>query len=375
MKTEQRPPIDEELIVTSNQRLGRRVPDLIVRGRHEREILAMAPAMTCDRVHWSTVEPCDLPALVRDLGDQVWTRQWSDGQYRIWVPAGMGYQTRDRVRDWSQQHGVEIVNARVEEAVPFRDLDSIPDGLMTEMLAECTAWLFSRSYGIRRKLATELDLVQDEDVRSLMYLFIHDHADRFDADRTGRNGTLNFTAFMFGKIRTWPQDAARAAYGRTLVGDRIALHRANEAAMTASGRAASETDRALALGVTVTELRRRQDAISTLSNLRNYQEIIVGETDMDSVAAGRREGSSAGSDGPESYARAAAVTRALLDAVCDDDANSRRAQDPLALTCAYMTFWEGLNRAELARALEILPKTATAALKRALAQMDATELL
>jgi hypothetical protein len=362
----------EEVIVTAQQRLGRRVPDLVIRGMHEREILEHAPAMVCDRIHWESIDGCDMPSLVAYLGEHAFTRQWSDGQCRVWVPAGAGYESRDRIRLWAVERGVELVNARVEPKVPFRDLDSIPDELMPELIAACTAWLFSRSYLIRRKLVTELELIDDDDVLSLMYLFVHDHADRFDSGRSGRNGTLNFTAFMFGKMRTWPQDAARTAYGRTIVSDRIALHRAHERSLSAQGRLADEADRAIALSVTIPELRRREEAIATLSALRNHDELLGLESDRDMGTDMSMP--DAGSEAIDAYARATEVTLAILEAVSDDSPNARRSHDPLALAATYLTFWEGLNRAEVAKELEILPKTASAALTRVLAQLHASGL-
>ena len=302
-----------------------------------------------------------------ELGEGVFTRQWSDGQFRVWVPAGAGYAYREQIRAWALANGVELINARVEPNVPFRDLESIPDGLVPELIGACTEWLFARSYLVRRKLVSELELVEDEDVHSLMYLFVHDHADRFDSDRTGRNGTLNFTAFMFGKLRTWPQDAARAAYGRTIVSDRIALHRAHEQSMAAHGRSASETDRAAALGVSVAELRRREEAIATLAGLRNHDELIGWE--VDPGLASRLEGGEAGSEAVDAYDRAAEITRAILDAVTDDSAGARRPHDALALAATYLTFWEGQTRVEVARELEVLPKTASAALTRVLERL------
>ncbi|MDP2013388.1 MAG: hypothetical protein Q8L05_04095 [Actinomycetota bacterium] len=362
----------DEVIVTAQHRLGRKVPDLCVREMHEQQILDMAPAMTCDRIHWDAVDGCDMPALMEHLGPGVFTRQWSAGQFRVWVPQGAGYDFRDQIRVWAAANGVELVNARVEPKVPFRDLDSVPDGLIPELIGACTDWLFSRSYLVRRKLVTELELVEDDDVRSLMYLFVHDHADRFDSDRTGRNGTLNFTAFMFGKLRTWPQDAARTAYGRTIVSDRIALHRAQEHSLAAHGRSANETDKAAALGVTVMELRRREEAIATLAGLRNHEELIGWEVDR--VLGVDVDGGHSGSDGVDSYDRAAEITKAILEAVSDDSPNARRTHDPLALAATYLTFWEGQSRVQVAKELEILPKTASAALARVLERLHASGL-
>lgn len=366
--------LDDDVILTARNRLGRKVPDIVVRGMHERDILAMAPAAICDRIHWDTVEPFDIAPLLADLGPQARTRQWSDGQHRVWVPAGAGFETRERIREWCVRMEVEPVNLRVEQNVPFRDLDAIPDGLFPAMVAACVDWLYPHTYAVRHKIVAELDLIDDEDVRSLMYLFIHDHADRYDADRQGRNGTLNFTAFMFGKIRTWPQDAARTRFGRAVVSDRIALHRARESSLTTFGRDATEGERADALGVSVTELRRREDAISTLSSMRNYQELLGGDGDLDAWSGVQVAADVDVAEEAISYERDAAVTRAIIDAVSHPMPGSRREQDPLALAAVYLTFWEGLNRADVARELDVLPKSASAALSRVMERLEATDL-
>lgn len=216
-------PGDDDTIVTSTHRLGRRVPALVVDGLDESEILAFAPPMVCDRVHWDTVDDFDPAVLLPDLGMPGWTRRWSDGQHRVWVPEGRGYEAREVIREWCLAQGVEAVNLRVEAGVPFRDLDRIPGTLLPDLIAAAVDWLYPRLYAIRRKLVADLDLIDDQDVRSMMYLFVSDHADRYDAGREGRNGTLTFLAFMIGKLRTWPQDAARNAYGRGVVSDRMAL--------------------------------------------------------------------------------------------------------------------------------------------------------
>jgi hypothetical protein len=365
--------LDDDAVMTAANRIGRRVPDLIVQGIHERDILAMAPAMTCDRVYWSTVEDFDVSALLPELGMRAFTRRWSDGQHRLWVQAGEGYRARDLVRQWCQDHGVEAVNIRVETNVPFRDLDSIPGSLVPDLIAACVDWLYPRTYSVRRRLMTELDLVNADDVRSMMYLFVHDHADRFDADREGRNGRLNFTAFMFGKVRTWPQDAVRAAYGRTLVGDRLILHRVADDISAREGRLPSEVERADALGVSVTELRRREESINALASVRNYRSIWDEETEDGREARGVRDEIDV-SEEATTHGRDAALTRALLDAVMVDGAGGRKGCDPLALAATYLTYWEGLNRTEVAQELEILPKTASAALNRVMERIDPASL-
>ena len=363
---------NEDRILTSGNRWGRRIPDLVVRGLTEGDIWAMAPTMACDRVHWDTDEPLDVTDLLPHLPDPAWTRAWSDGQHRIWVPEGQGLEARETVRALCADRGLEAFNLRVEPGVPFRDLDLIDPGLRAELFAAAVEWLYPRMLQVRRRLVGELDLVDDDDVQQMMYLFVSDMADRYDADREGKNGSLNFLTYLMGKMRTWPQDLARAAYGRTAIADRIAMNRAADAVMSTAGHAPSEAELAAQLGVTVTELRRREQAVATLSSFRNYaslsedplegpgQALAVDEADVESDAL--------------DYARNAALTRAIMSAVHDPATSGRRSQDPLALAALYLTYWEGLSRADVARELEVLPKTVSAATARALESIDAEDL-
>lgn len=364
----------DDLILTASNRVGRKVPDIVIRGQHERDILALAPAMTCDRVHWSTVDDFDVDQLLPEIGMPAFTRSWSDGQHRVWVEAGQGHAARERIRDWCLANDVEAVNIRVEASVPFRDLDSIPGTLVPELIAACVDWLYPRTHAIRRRLEAELDLVSDDDVRSMMYLFVHDHADRYDADREGRNGTLNFIAFMFGKIRTWPQDAARAAYGRTVVSDRVVLHRIADEVSGSMGRLPTEAERAQALGVSVTDLRRREESISALSSMRNHRSLDDDGSDGDVGYAVQVADDTDVAVDAIAFGRDAALTRALVQAVTPRDAKGRTKADPLALAAVYLTYWEGLSRADVARELDVLPKTASAAISRVVDRVDAADL-
>jgi len=359
--------LSDDLILTAQNRVGRRVPALEVDGLTETEILALAPAMVCDRVHWDTVEDFDartlLPAL-HAAGFEAWSRQWSDGQHRVWVPSGRGYEARELIKEWSTEHEVEAVNARVETSVPFRDLDRIPGALLADLIAAAVDWLYPRMVAVRRRLVADLELIDDEDVRSMMFLFVSDHLDRFDADRTGRNGTLTLLAFLIGKLRTWPADLARSAYGRGVVADRLSIAKAGEAIAAREQRAATEAELADALGISVTDLRQREQAITTLSSMRNYASwdddgddtvITVQVADDVDVEAQAAE-----------HDRNARLTRAIMAAVNDPDSTGRRAQDPLALAAVYLSFWEDLSRPDVARELDVLPKTAAAAIARVL---------
>ena len=365
----------DEWVIASTHRIGHRLPNLVVRGLDEREIFDFAPTLVCDRVHWDTVDEFDARAVLPALGPDAYTRQWSDGQHRVWVPAGTGHEARETICAWCADHDIEPVNMRVESKVVFRDVDLIPDGLLPELVAATVDWLYPRSYAIRRKIVADLELVEDEDVRSMMFLFIYDHVDRFDSGRQGANGTLNFTAFMMGKLRTWPQDAARTAYGRAIVSDRVAVSRAAESIAINEMRSSTEIDRANALGTSVTDLRRREAAIATLSSLRNHQSLAVGShgsDDMDTVEVSSDVDVEADAT---SYDHCAAITRAVMAAVNDPSGRGRRAQDPLALAAVYLSFWEGLSRPQVARELEVLPKTANAAVNRVLEQVKAADLL
>jgi hypothetical protein len=359
-------PTDDDTIVTATHRVARKVPNLVVDGIDERDILAHAPPMVCDRVHWDTVDPFDAHALLADLGMEAYCRQWSDGQHRVWVPEGRGYEAREVIREWCIAHEVEAVNIRVEAKVPFRDLDRIPGTLLPDLVAAAVEWLYPRLYAIRRKIVADLDLIDDQDVRSMMYLFVSDHADRYDAGREGRNGTLNFLAFMIGKLRTWPQDAARNAYGRGVVSDRQTLSRAADVIAATEQRPATEDELAGALRTSVTDLRRREQAISTLAGMRNYQSLVSESSDSDQLDTVQVASDVDVEFDATAHQRNAQLTRSIMAAVNNPGSSGRRAQDPLALAAVYLSFWEDLSRPDVARELEVLPKTSAAAVARVL---------
>ena len=59
----------------------------------------------------------------------------------------------------------------------------------------------------------------------------------------------------------------------------------------------------------------------------------------------------------------------------DPASTAKRAQDPLALAAVYLSFWEDLSRPEVARELDVLPKTAAAAVNRVLEHVEQSDLL
>ena len=367
--------LDEDVIVTANHRIGRRIPDMVVGDLTEREILAMAPAMVCDRIHWSTAEPLNLTTLIEDLPLEARTRAWSDGQSRIWVNDGQGQQARELIRQWCDEHGVEVMNMRVESAVPFRDIDSIPGELFAQLLLATTDWLFPRTFAIRRKLVADLELIDDDDTRSMMYLFISDHADRFDADRVGKNGTLNFASFMLGKLRKWPQDAARAAWGRTLIDDHMHLNQAIDDSIATLHRRPTESELATRMKTSVGDLRKRELAVAEVSGMRNYDSIITGGMGEDAQGVDAADSVDVAHDGT-SFQVDAMLTKAIIDSVMMPTATRGTSPaDPMALASVYLSFWGEMTRQELASELGVLPKTAAASVQRVISQVGAAGIL
>jgi hypothetical protein len=360
-----------EYIVTSTNRVGRKVPNMVVDGMDESEILAMAPSMVCDRVHWSTLEAFSATVIIPDLPIPGYTRQWSDGQHRIWVEEGRGFEAREFIRVWCIEHDVEAMNMRVEPGVPFRDIDAIPGDIFQRLLLATVDWLHPRCYSIRRRIVADFELLSDEDLRPMMYLFVSDHADRFDAGRIGKNGTLNLASFMLGKIRKWPQDAARAAYGRNLVDDHMHMNQAIDESMATAYRKPTEAELASRMKTSVADLRRREQSVAEFTGMRYHDVIVTGGTydDAEGVDA-------AGDVDVEMDAMAfqsdATLTRAILDAVRNPvTGRGSQGPDPLGLAAVFLSFWGEMTRQEVATSLQVLPKTAAAATQRVINQISA----
>ncbi|MGI9136433.1 MAG: hypothetical protein ACR2JS_05135 [Candidatus Nanopelagicales bacterium] len=366
---------NQDAIVTATHRIGRRIPDMVVGDLTERDILAMAPAQVCDRIHWSTVEPMSLTALISDLPFPAYTRAWSDGQSRVWVDEGRGHHAREVIKQWCDEHGVEVMNMRVESSVPFRDIDSIPGDVFAQLLLVTTDWLYPRTYAIRRKLVADLELIDDDDTRSMMYLFISDHADRFDADRVGKNGTLNFASFMLGKLRKWPQDAARAAWGRTLIDDHMHLNQAIDDSLATIHRRPTEPELAARMKTSVSDLRRREFAVAEVSGMRNYDSLVSGSMGQDHEGIDAPDSVDVSHDGT-SFQVDAILTKAIIDSVMEPiSTRGTSPGDPMALAAVYLSFWGELSRQELAAELGVLPKTAAAAVQRVITQVGAAGIL
>ena len=367
--------LNDDSIVTSTPRVDHRIPDMLVGNLTEREILAMAPSMVCDRIHWSTPEPMSLTALISDLPFQARTRAWSDGHSRIWVDEGHGQQAREFIRRWCEERDIEFVNMRVESGIPFRDVGSIPGDLFAQLLLATTDWLYPRTYAIRRKLVADLELIDDDDTRSMMYLFISDHADRFDSDRVGKNGTLNFASFMLGKLRKWPQDAARAAWGRTLVDDHMHINRAIDDSIASMHRRPTEAELAARMKTSVSDLRKRECAVAEISGMRNYESIITGSMGEDFEGVDTADSVDVALDST-SFQVDAMLTKSIIDSVMSPmAARGTSSADPMALAAVYLSFWGELSRQELAAELGVLPKTAAAAVQRVITQVSAAGVL
>lgn len=360
-----------EQIITASNRVGHRVPNMTVDGLDESEILSMAPSLVCDRVHWSTLEEFSARAILPDLPWLSFSRQWSDGQHRIWVPQGQGYEARERVKQWCIDHEIEALNMRVEPGVPFRDVDSIPGDLLQRLLLEVVDWLHPRCYAVRHRIVIDFDLLQDEDLRPMMYLFVSDHIDRYDADRIGKNGTLNLATFMLGKIRKWPQDAARAMYGRNLVDDHMHIAQAVDESIATVYRRPTESELAERMKTSVADLRRREQSVAEFTGMRYHDSIVTGGGFDEAGGVDAPSDIDVASDAT-SFAVDAMLTRAILEAARPQASGRHgRGSDPLGLAAIYLSFWGEMSRLEVASALSVLPKTASAACQRVINQMSA----
>lgn len=360
--------LDDDIIMTSTGRAGRRVPNMRVDELDETEILAFAPARVCDRIHWVTAEDLDPADLLPDLPEGCATRRWSDGQHRIWVPEGEGANLRPVIRELCESRGVEPANLRVEPSVPFRDVDAIPQALLQGLIVATVDWLYPRVYSVRRKIVADNELLSDEDLRSMMYLFVSDHIDRYDADRVGKNGTLNFATFMLGKIRTWPQDAARSLHGRTILDDHHQLNQALDSSLATEHRRPTEAELADRLHTDVADVRKRRQAVADFASMKYPESVVTGG------AYGPGEGVDLAddldvADEATSFHQDAQLTKAILAAVRNPvSGRGRSAPDPLGLAAVYLTFWGEMSRQQAANALDVLPKTITTATARVLGQ-------
>lgn len=360
-----------EQIITSKNRLGRMVPNMSVDGIDESEILAMAPALVCDRVHWSTLEEFDAASILPDLPWRSYSRKWSDGQHRIWVPEGQGYAARELIKEWCVDHEVEAMNMRVEPGVPFRDVDSIPSELLQRLLLEVVDWLHPRCHAVRRRIVIDFDLLQDEDLRPMMYLFVSDNIDRYDADRIGKNGTLNLATFMLGKIRKWPQDAARAVYGRNLVDDQMHLTQAVDESMATVFRRPTEAELATRMKTSVADLRKREQSVAEFTGMRFHDSIVTGGGFDEAGGVDMPSDTDVAADAT-SFAVDATLTRAIIDAArAPAGGRGGHGSDPLGLAAVYLSFWGEMSRQEVATTLSILPKTAGSASQRIINQISA----
>ena len=361
--------VEDGDIRTAGNRVGRRIPDMVVDGVNERDILDMAPSFLADRVHWTTEGAIDVTEMLHELPVHAYTRKWSDEQHRIWVKAGEGAIAREATKQWCIDRRIEPLNLRVESSVPFRDVESIPTHLFQGLILATVEWLYPRTYAIRRKLTEAFELIDDEDVHSMMYLFVSDHADRFDAGRVGKNGTLNFATFMLGKLRKWPQDAARTAYGRNVVDDRMYLNQHAESTLATEYRRPHEAELAQRLGTDITDLRQRQLTLATVSGMRHYQSIVGGGTDEHTREVDIADDELAESESL-SFATNAALTRELVHGACTVSSGRGKGRpDPLALAAVYLTFWEQLSRNDVAAEFELSAKSVNTAMSRLLGRV------
>jgi hypothetical protein len=191
----------------------------------------------------------------------------------------------------------------------------------------------------------------------------------------GRNGTLNFASFMLGKLRKWPQDAARAAWGRAFVDDHMHLNQAIDDSLATKHRRPTENELAERMKTTVSDLRKRERAVAEVSGMRNYDLITTGSMGEDSEGIDASDRVDVAMDGT-SFQVDAMLTKSIIDTVIGPASTRGSAPaDPMALVAVYLSFWGELSRQELALKLGVHPKTAAAAVQRVIAQVGSAGIL
>jgi DNA-directed RNA polymerase specialized sigma subunit len=148
-----------------------------------------------------------------------------------------------------------------------------------------------------------------------------------------------------------------------LANDRAALGKLAAAIAAQEGRAATEAERAEALGVGITELRKREEAVQGLMRLRHMDPIL----EPDDVQMASSTDRDVADEALDAILRSD-LTRELLRAVDPGDGRA----DPLGLAAVYLGFWEGLGRSEIADELGVSPKTVSSAMARTLRDIDAS---
>jgi hypothetical protein len=354
------------------------LPFLTVDGVHETDIFAYAPVIATDRITWTGPKDFDASIIVDYLPGPAWTRQWSDGDHRIWVPAGTGQDSRIIIKQWLASHDVPESGMRIYADTTYRDLSLIPDDLLDGLYHAAVEWLYSRNIAVRHRIMAEFD-IDDEDVKQELFFWVRDYTDRYDDTRIGTGARarrkttarptapLNYLGYLQGRVKSWPQDAARAHFSRGHVDEQLAMHRARDQFQSTHGREPSTDELAAALSVTANEVRRRQATIDTLSNFRNYIPISTITHDADERPEAVDVSDTVTDDQPASidFTEAAALTRAIMNSVTGGkQAGERRDVDVLGLHCLFATTWAGMRTTSVASTLQAAPKTVSTALDR-----------
>ena len=169
--------------------------------------------------------------------------------------------------------------------------------------------------------------------------------------------------------------AVRAAWGRTLIDDHMHMNQAIDDSMATLHRRPTESELADRMKTSVSDLRKREIAVAEVAGMRNYDSIISGVMGEDSEGVDAADSVDVADDGT-SFQIDAMLTKAIMESVMSPvSTRGTSPADPMALAAVYLSFWGELSRQELAAELDVLPKTAAAAVQRVITQVGAAGVL
>lgn len=343
----------------------------------EDEIIAMATLIDpADRLHYHADKDGELlnPTLVLPYLTPLfpaWTRQRSDMQGRIIVEAGNGEAAKQVLLEWAKEHNAPMpAGLRVEsKGVSFLDVAAIPEDLRNGLVLGVmdAIWGLPAMAKIRGQIVADHDLVGDEDVWSMLYEFINDLFDQFNNTRESKMGThLNLTAFVWGKLKNWPQDLLRRSRGRGFVDTQVSINKAIDEFKSDNHRSPSTRELATHLSMTVDDLLAKQRMSETFTAMSFAAPLVSAfdgnDEDRSYVLADEAADTEAAA---VMRSRNAALSRAVITAAKTRDKKSGPEYvDPIALTITHMTVWGEQSNSDVAVTLGVTQRAVTKAFSR-----------
>ena len=181
----------------------------------------------------------------------------------VTVSAHPGAPVKEVVTAWFAANNYHHDGVRDAKNVRRRDLGQLSNMFLQDLMAKSIP--FARGLVASRHGASMQRLVGDfDDIEGYVTLWVIELAQSFDAS-LGRP----FGTWLTNQLPRKVQDLNRASHGRTASDAEIKNARARQTFMNEHGRAPSQEELRLALGLTTAEMRTKQQHLTTLASLRN----------------------------------------------------------------------------------------------------------